>query len=229
MEIITQELDCLTMNAEEVAKKTGELICSPTEDTGVVKFSLDIAHPVYVSIGIMSNVNCDDLDVEYEYVDMDDVISNFVVLKINELSKAERASRIRDWLKQVDTEIASRNKLEESCYEAYRLDWMLSHGESLTSYRNGLAEAAELIEEDEEQDLFELDSRQKLDTYADGFEEQGFGSGSIWACMDEFLGAEFLDADYMSHLFDVMCASAEQRTLWSKMTGESLAENGGEA
>ncbi len=106
---------------------------------------------------------------------------------------------------------------EQKCYEAYKLDWMLSHGYTMRDYLNALIEADEdaafegEYPEGDTSDIFEsLDS---------DFEERGFGSGSIWVCKNEFLGAEFKDREYMSHLFSVMPDSKKMREYWVKTYG----------
>ncbi len=98
----------------------------------------------------------------------------------------------------------------ERCYEAYKLDWMISHGYSLKDYLNALvfedeeARAADCYPEGGTQDIYE--------SLNDSFEyERGF-DGSIWACEDEFLDHEFRDEDYMKHLLDLMPSGANN--LW---------------
>ena len=39
-----------------------------------------------------------------------------------------------------DSTVAAKTEFEQKCYEAYKLDWMISHGLSLHNYLLGLAE-----------------------------------------------------------------------------------------
>lgn len=93
-------------------------------------------------------------------------------------------------------------------YEKYQLDWMISHGKSLTDIVAVMARCAVDNMEDENQaccisDLCEMDQFVK-DLYAgnhtmDGFLDIGFG-GELFACEEEFLECEYKDAEYMKHL-----------------------------
>lgn len=104
-----------------------------------------------------------------------------------------------------------KEDFESRCYEAYKLDWMISHGYSLRDYLNAI------IQEDEEAraagDYPEGDTDKIFETLNDSFEERGFG-GSLWACKDEFLESEFQDEAYMEHLFSVMPKSKEMEEFW---------------
>ena len=49
----------------------------------------------------------------------------------------------------------TKEQFENKCYEAYQLDWMISHGYSLSDYRKLLSElASECIEEEPIEKLF---------------------------------------------------------------------------
>lgn len=75
--------------------------------------------------------------------------------------------------------------IREKAYEKYQLDWMIQHGYSIS-------------------DLFQImDNLQKEgseDVFHD-FLERGFG-GEIFACMEEFLDAEYLDTEFMRYLLN---------------------------
>ncbi len=109
----------------------------------------------------------------------------------------------------------TREEFESKCYDAYCLDWMLSHGYSLDDYRNGIFDGIlEHISNNEEiSDLETLDEAfvSAMDTFENS---QGFGSGSIYVGYDEFLGAEFKDDAYMQHLLSLMPNSKEMEDFW---------------
>ncbi len=116
----------------------------------------------------------------------------------------------------------TRSEFEKKCYEAYKLDWMLSHGYTLKDYLDALiledeeASAAGEYPEGDTRDIFEsLDASFE---YNAGF---ACGSGEIWACKDEFLGAEFKDIDYMEHLISLMPNSKEMEDFWRVIYGIS--------
>lgn len=120
----------------------------------------------------------------------------------------------------------TKEQFENKCYEAYQLDWMISHGYSLSDYRKLLSElASECIEEEpieklptnaeETENLF--DAAEKM------FQDEGFGSGSLFVCKEEFLNAEYLDAGYMDGLLSVMFDGKNFKHLWERFTGLKLA------
>ena len=78
-------------------------------------------------------------------------------------------------------------------YEKYKLDWMLSHGFSLT----------ELIEKlNKNYNEFAGEESDYKPSYAmtDFEDTDGFGSGMLWAGFDEFMETEYKDASYMHEL-----------------------------
>lgn len=76
-------------------------------------------------------------------------------------------------------------EIRELAYAKYQLYWMIEHGHSIK----------ELM-----QAVNDYDHEYADDTLMDRFEqwdeEEGF-KGSLWVCMDEFLGAEYQDKAYM--------------------------------
>ncbi len=114
----------------------------------------------------------------------------------------------------VAEETEELRKFQDLCYEAYKLEWMLSHGYNLEDYVEGLASVADdyLYSDDE---CLEGSNFDQFTTLAFEFEcEKGFMSGSMWVCRDEFLGAEFLDPDYMDHLFTLIDPLGEKRRFY---------------
>lgn len=78
--------------------------------------------------------------------------------------------------------------ITEIAYEKYKLNWMLSHGHTLTDL---ITELENMIEEEPSTSLQSL------------FEdwEYGFGFNSeIWASYEEFMDNEFWDDEYMCSL-----------------------------
>ncbi len=112
--------------------------------------------------------------------------------------------------------VYEKEQLEQKCYEAYKLDWMMSHGYSLDDlYKVILKYEKEMFDPTDFRDAngdlsyehefssndLERSAMQARDIL---LFEQGFGSGSIWACKNEFLDHEYRDADYMRSLFGRM-------------------------
>lgn len=118
----------------------------------------------------------------------------------------------------------TQEQFEKKCYDAYQLDWMISHGHSLDEYRNLLTSLAGMTLEENPLDIPSNENdMQTLITEAENvFQDTGFASGCLFACMDEFLGAEYLDPDYMNHLLSNMFDSKTCKALWTKFTGLKL-------
>lgn len=94
---------------------------------------------------------------------------------------------------------------EEKCYELYKLDWMLHHDYTLTDLLDRMKDNAEMdVDDDAMSSATDGQSARTLigASYSE-VEDEGFDGGEIWACMEEFLQSEFLDKDYMMHLFSL--------------------------
>ena len=114
-------------------------------------------------------------------------------------------------------------EFERKCFEAYKLDWMISHGRSMQDYLCGLVEADE---EARANDIYpEGGSFDIFKSLNDDFEERGFGPGTIWVCFDEFLDAEFKDTAYMDHLLGLMPDSKRLKEFYSRNYQPLMASN----
>ena len=118
----------------------------------------------------------------------------------------------------------TQEQFEDKCYGAYQLDWMISHGYTLDDYRKNLSDlAGEAIEDDTDDIPTNADEMTSLIENADtSFQEEMGFCGSLFACKDEFLDAEYLDPDYMDGLLSVMNDSKQYKTMWERFTGLKL-------
>lgn len=118
----------------------------------------------------------------------------------------------------------TQEQFEKKCYNAYQLDWMISHGYSLNEYRNLLTSLAGMTLEENPMDIPSNENDiQTLITEAENmFQDTGFAGGCLFVCMDEFLDAEYLDPDYMNHLLSNMFGNENYKMLWEKFTGLKL-------
>lgn len=73
------------------------------------------------------------------------------------------------------------------CHRLYQLDWMREHGYSPADLGIGLLKNL---------DGGPVDENRETDEFAAWEQDSGF-NGEIWACLDEFLGAEYRDPSYM--------------------------------
>lgn len=116
---------------------------------------------------------------------------------------------------------------EEKCYEKYKLHWMLTHGWTLTDLYDifvGLA-AREIEEEPMHIPTDENSVANMAQMLKEMFlTEDGFGSGSLYACFDEFMTHEFEDRAYMESLFRLVPGFEENMKKWEEATGCYHAE-----
>lgn len=87
-------------------------------------------------------------------------------------------------------------------YDLYQLDWMITHGYSLTDLMRGMNSEAVCHDEhifDTEQDGMHADIE---GIFAEWEGDVGFPGGCIYVCFDEFCGAELLDKEYILWLLD---------------------------
>ena len=98
---------------------------------------------------------------------------------------------------------AEKSVFEKKCYEAYKLRWMLAHGETLKELLHTIGDmAAESVEDNAA--MNENSAKALLSEAHNTFiMETGF-DGSLWVCLDEFLQAEFQDPGYMMGLIELM-------------------------
>ncbi len=117
----------------------------------------------------------------------------------------------------------TKEMFEQKCYEAYQLDWMVSHGHSLNDlYQIMVGNMGEQIDEEPAEAIPEdSNSLWNLAEYAkeEFLFSQGFGNGGVFVCKEEFLGAEFQDRAYMEHLISLMPNPKEMEAFWRKEYG----------
>lgn len=99
---------------------------------------------------------------------------------------------------------AEKNAFKRECYEAYKLRWMIAHGNTLQEFVDTLGDiAAESVEEDV-MCAVTGSARSFIDDAHDAFVADVGFCGSLWADFDEFMQAEFRDPGYMMGLIGLM-------------------------
>ena len=88
------------------------------------------------------------------------------------------------------------------CYDAYCLDWMISHGLSVNSIFDVIRECFKEMAENDDADLQDMNTA--VDAADDYLFERGFKNDCIYACKNEFMDIEFMDESYMRGLFKAM-------------------------
>ena len=101
-------------------------------------------------------------------------------------------------------------RIQEEAYQLYKIDWEATHvpvETQISPYRDySEAKKSCEIEEDE--------------TYEDYVWENGYGTGTIFVCFEEFLGAEYRDEEYMRYLL------REGTSLWEEYLEDVRAAAG---
>ena len=85
-------------------------------------------------------------------------------------------------------------KIKTKIYNLYQLHWMMLHEYSIEDILSIIENNGN--DHDEDEDLYPCDA---VHTCCNEFREDLFG-GTGYVCYDEFLGAEFLDKQYMTEL-----------------------------
>ena len=121
----------------------------------------------------------------------------------------------------------NKDRFEEKCYRAYQLDWMLSHGYGFNDlFEIIVGLAMEAVEETPMASATNGNSVRNLAECAaeEFWTEAGF-DGRLYACKEEFLGAEYKDAGYMKHLTSMMPDPEKQYASWRKYSGTERVED----
>lgn len=105
-----------------------------------------------------------------------------------------------------ECEETSEHAFEKKCYEAYKLQWMLAHGntlkEMLDAINNIAAESVTVDAMNAATD--EVSTKALINDAQDSFLTDAGFNGSLWVCLDEFLQTEFQDTGYMKGLIGLM-------------------------
>ncbi len=97
----------------------------------------------------------------------------------------------------------TEEQMKRRLYDLYQLDWMMTHSYSLTDLMRGVGSEAVYHDEhifDTEQDGMHADVE---GIFVEWEGDVGFPGGCIYACFDEFCGAELTMPDYIQGLLDV--------------------------
>ena len=221
MEIVTQKIDTLLANAEMVAIRIKTMV-TEKEVRGEVKFSLDLTRPSLVEICIRRFLGREDAAADLYYVHLGEEIAQKTIEHIYDKTGIEVQVEVMDWLKEtIDPGLklaAQKENFEQECYNAYQLDWMISHGHSLSDlYKVWLEYEQEMFDPDdfEETPFDESDLERAMEQARDVLlYERGFGESQIFASKTEFLTHEFQNPDYMEHLLTIMPNTAANRVFY---------------
>lgn len=224
MEITTETINTNQineMNAASVAVKIREMVQSG-EIRGEVKFSLDLTRPSFVQIFIRRFPGREDAAADLYYVHLSNDIAQLTIDRIYEKTGVQVKNEAKKWLEDVVyTAIkleGTKEAFEEACYNAYQLDWMISHGLSLSDlYKVWLEYEQESFDpgDFEEKPFDESDLERAMMQARDVLLcERGFGESQIFASKNEFLTHEFQDSYYMEHLLKLMTNTASNRMFY---------------
>lgn len=162
-------------------------------------------------------VFCNTYDIDSDIFINDDSLKSLVESIVEEFDKVFDCNIPENEL----WEIAIRNvmdslknetdKIRTKCYELYRLDWMAQHGVGISDLLDGLETLQNAyLRKSADYSHFGSDLGPTIsEVYNEWADDYGF-DGSLWACYDEFIGAEYLDAGYMHSLLEKAHISADQ-------------------
>ena len=226
----------IVLNKIDTKKATIDIIVSGVlkirdsgKKTGSVNLSLDLTRPEKVDVEFWKNSKGFNI-VKMEYVKDGECIATDDGARLNDMNSLQmQVDRL--FAKAVDHIAKKKEAFELECYQAYQLDWMISHNVSLQDAFNTVRDIVEEdmydYRDDPECDDDPLEPYQISNMICDAEDsllERGFGSGSIFVCKDEFLGAEYLDPYYMDHLLSSMPNSADKKAEWEMYTGLRIPE-----
>lgn len=141
---------------------------------------------------------------------------NFQILEISQKEIRENGDLIRDgdYIFITEREISTRRResFEQECYNAYQLEWMLSHGVSLGEALFGVGcNFLDVIQKENSDisDAFNI-------LYFEGCRYAN-GETSDFFTKEEFLENEYLSATYMDRLLSMMPEPEKKKALWKEI------------
>lgn len=108
---------------------------------------------------------------------------------------------------------------KQKCYEAYQLEWMMSHGISLAEALNTVGSNFQNVIDKEKPDI--TDAYNIL--YGEGY-MYASGQAAGFSTKEEFLNFEFLSATYMDRLLSLMPEPAKKKVLWKEIVEGGAAD-----
>ncbi len=219
MDIVTKTIDAKAITVQMIRNEF-EKMNKAGEKERIIKLSLDTTKPEIIAVEKSGNAySCRYKKKGVLLFEGLVVLDELNISITNMLDKAYEAME--------------NEEFKDKCYEAYQLDWMLSHGFSLNDlYKAQLKYMQEMFDpedfiEDGDEKTFDFDESDLERSMEQGRDillyEQGLGNGSIFVTKNEFLQAEFLDDWYMRHLLGNMPDSKNLKLLYKKIM---LLENG---
>lgn len=100
--------------------------------------------------------------------------------------------------------------IRELAYELYKIHWKKTHitpeieADTIKNYYEDVKEMRSFMKKMMQENLLKERENEELDvrTFEEYLWEQGYGSGTLYVCFNEFLDIEYLDKEYMKELFD---------------------------
>ncbi len=220
MEILTQTINTKNLTNAYIRDALKNIsLQNRNPKTGKINLSLDLCDPQYIEVESRKTDRGEAFKCNFFRKTPDNEVRNTFSTDVY-LDSAERdVEHLLDTIRKQIAEEDEKQIFEGKCYEAYQLDWMMSHGHSLADLykilRDNIKEEAEALNESDISRL--VDSSRDTFLY-----EQGFGSGSIFVCRDEFLTHEYQDIYYMKHLLNSMFDSEKMKKLYHRYTNVNV-------
>ncbi|MCR5669876.1 MAG: hypothetical protein K6G10_02635 [Butyrivibrio sp.] len=221
MEIVVQTLDTHSIAREQIKKSLKKLYESGQDKTKINR-SLDLTRPEYIEAEIFNDKNGTFYRCRYFVYSADN--TEMVCVYTGDIYDSNIDHDVDVMLCAAES-AAEKNYIEEKAYRLYQLEWMMSHGFSLSDLFSKMVQCArwafdpsDFLEKKPDGYIGEdeiVDAAMKGRDYF--LNETGFG-GQLFACKREFLDAEYKDSEYMENLFDTQPGKEADRlkTLYRK-------------
>ncbi len=220
MEIIIEALDTRKDMIEYISQELFKNIDIAPGEVRKVKMSLDIKSAAYIDVEKHINDGKPSLTCTWVELGESTVYENI---------SCEAKQLVEDVTNMLTAQYEKFDKKKEDfelkCYHAYQLDWMMSHGFTIDDVMNALKQSLmdqidsdnEVIESGKRMNLFFQCAEEEF------LNESGFGEGSMYTCLGEFLDHEYMDIDYMKHLLNSLPEKEEMTYLYEYYTSYRLS------
>ena len=232
MEIAIHTIDTRKGTIEYICDELRKLIHLHPGKEGKINLSLDLARPEYISVFMHEDEGGPYFSCSWNVYKKHYVYSN---ISLDIVQMVKDVTRMYDDIAEQIKDEAEKTAFEDRCYKLYQLEWMMSHGYSLDDlYKVMLKYEQDMFDPEDFGDgeyghghEFDASDLERAATQArDMFLfEDGFGSGHLFACKEEFLDTEYQDTAYMKWLLETQVddEADKLKKLYAKYSGKSLS------
>lgn len=203
MEIVVQTLDTHSIAREQIKESLKKLYESG-QDKAEIRRSLNLTRPEIIEAEVFNDKNGTFYRCRYVIHSAD----RMVCVYTGDIYDSNIDHDVDVMLCAAES-AAEKDYVEEKAYRLYQLEWMMSHGFSLSYLFSKMVQCArwafdpsDFLEKKPDGYIGEdeiVDAAMKGRDYF--LNEEGF-DGQLFVCKREFLDAEYKDSEYMENLFN---------------------------